>query len=196
MKRPSHGDPDFFIIGEPGTKGLEEFEACPKDKGAFGHLGRQDPAIEHDLHVTPEEVLHGCTKKMKISQKVMGPDGRTPKREEKVLTIIVKTGWKAGTKITFQREGDQLRGTIPDDIVFIIRDKPHPQFKKEGTDIRYAARDIIKLTMVKWFPGHGLPYPKDPTKRGDLLVAFDIQFSEHLSKSAWQILWDTLPPHV
>ncbi|KAH8018398.1 hypothetical protein HPB51_005811 [Rhipicephalus microplus] len=109
--------------------------------------GRQDPVIEHHQHVTLEEVLHGCTKKMKISQKVMGPDGRTPKREEKVLTIIVKTGCKAGTKITFQREGDQLRATIPANIVFIIRDKPHPQFKREGTDIRYTARVTLKHAL-------------------------------------------------
>ena len=29
-----------------------------------------------------------------------------------VLTINVKPGWKSGTKITFQREGDQVRTTF------------------------------------------------------------------------------------
>lgn len=211
--------------GRPGANPFrsQSFTAGARPGSGGKAQGRQDPAIEHDLHVTLEEVLRGCTKKMKISRKVMGPDGRTPKREEKVLSISVKPGWKAGTKITFQKEGDQLPGTIPADIVFIIRDKPHPQFKREGADIRYTARvtlkqalcgvtievptltkgkislpvkDIIKPTTVKRFPGQGLPYPKDPTKRGDLLVAFDIQFPEHLSESARQILWDTLPPHV
>lgn len=231
------GDDDMDLDGDPfgvpmggggGRPGANPFRSQSFTAGARPGSGgeaqgRQDPAIEHDLHVTLEEVLRGCTKKMKISRKVMGPDGRTPKREEKVLTINVKPGWKAGTKITFQREGDQLPGTIPADIVFIIRDKPHPQFKREGADIRYTARvtlkqalcgvtievptltkgkislpvkDIIKPTTVKRFPGQGLPYPKDPTKRGDLLVAFDIQFPDHLSESARQILWDTLPPHV
>ncbi|KAH8034935.1 hypothetical protein HPB51_003498 [Rhipicephalus microplus] len=199
--------------GRPGANPFrsQSFTAGARPGSGGKAQGRQDPAIEHDLHVTLEEVLRGCTKKMKISRKVVGPDGRTPKREEKVLSISVKPGWKAGTKITFQKEGDQLPGTIPADIVFIIRDKPHPHIRilfqalcgvtievptlTKGK-ISLPVKDIIKPTTVKRFPGQGLPYPKDPTKRGDLLVAFDIQFPEHLSESARQILWDTLPPHV
>ena len=45
---------------------------------------------------------------MKISRRVVAGDG-TAKKEEKVLTINVKPGWKSGTKITFQREGDQVK---------------------------------------------------------------------------------------
>ncbi|KAK8757177.1 hypothetical protein V5799_000130 [Amblyomma americanum] len=101
---------------------------------------KQNPAVEHNLDVTLFEVLHGCTKKMKVTRTVMSPDGRTSKREEKVLTINVKPGWKAGTKITFHREGDQIPGTIPADIVFIIRDKPHPLFKRVGADVHYQKR--------------------------------------------------------
>lgn len=71
----------------------------------------QDPAIEHDLYVNLEDILRGCTKKMKISRRVVQPDGTT-KKEDKVLTINVKPGWKAGTKITFQKEGDQGRGKV------------------------------------------------------------------------------------
>lgn len=103
----------------------------------------QDPAIEHDLYVSLEDITKGCMKKMKISRKVLQPDGTT-KKEDKVLTINVKPGWKAGTKITFQREGDQGRNKIPADIVFIIRDKPHPLFKREGSDIRYTAKVTLK----------------------------------------------------
>lgn len=107
----------------------------------------QDPAIEHDLYVSLEDITKGCTKKMKISRKVLQPDGTT-KKEDKVLTINVKPGWKAGTKITFQREGDQDRNKIPADIVFIIRDKPHPHFKREGSDIRYTAKVSLKQVCI------------------------------------------------
>ena len=31
---------------------------------------KQDPPIERDLHLSLEEVFHGCTKKMKISRRV------------------------------------------------------------------------------------------------------------------------------
>lgn len=109
---------------------------------------QQDPPLEHDLYVSLEDVAKGCTKKMKISRKVLNPDGRTTKREEKVLTINVKPGWKAGTKITFQKEGDQTPNSIPADISFIIRDKPHPLFKREGSDIRYTAKVTLKEVSI------------------------------------------------
>jgi DnaJ-class molecular chaperone len=63
---------------------------------------------------------------------------------EQVLTINIKPGWKAGTKITFQREGDQAPHKIPADIVFIIRDKPHQLFHREGSDIKYTAKVSLK----------------------------------------------------
>lgn len=180
----------------------------------------QDPPIEHDLYVSLEDIVKGCTKKMKICRKVVQPDG-TSKKEDKVLTINVKPGWKAGTKITFQREGDQSRNKIPADIVFIIRDKPHPNFKREGSDIRYTGKitlkqalcgcivdiptmsgekfslnlmnEVIKPNTVKRIQGHGLPLPKEPSRKGDLIVSFDIKFPDHLTQSVKDILYDTLP---
>lgn len=103
----------------------------------------QDTAIEHDLYVSLEDIMRGCTKKMKISRRVLQADG-TSRKEDKVLTINIKPGWKAGTKITFQKEGDQGTNKIPADIVFIIRDKPHPLFKREGNDIRFTSSISLK----------------------------------------------------
>lgn len=124
----------------------------------------QDPPVEHDLYVTLEEINSGCVKKMKISRRVLQTDG-SPKKEDKYVSIgdcqprwrrwltffnyfqvsiSVKPGWKSGTKVTFQKEGDQSNGKIPSDIVFIIRDKPHPLFRREGSDLRYTARLTLK----------------------------------------------------
>lgn len=181
---------------------------------------KQDPPVEHDLYVSLEDIFKGCTKKMKINRKVLNPDQRTTRREEKVLTINIKPGWKAGTKITFQKEGDQSPNTIPADIVFVVRDKPNPTFKREGSDIRYTVKltlrealcgtkvdiptltgerislrltDIVKPNTVKRVAGQGLPYPKDVSKRGDLIVAFDIKFPDYLNEPTKQILADCLP---
>jgi DnaJ homolog subfamily B member 5 len=103
----------------------------------------QDPPIEHDLPVTLEEINLGCVKKMKISRRVVQPDG-TSKKEDKHVSIAVRPGWKSGTKVTFQKEGDQAKGKVPADIVFIIKDKPHPLFRREGCDLRYTARLTLK----------------------------------------------------
>lgn len=80
---------------------------------------------------------------MKISRNIAGQDGGR-RKEDKVLTIAVKPGWKAGTKITFPREGDQTTGKIPADIVFIIRDKPHIVFRRENCDIKYTAKISLR----------------------------------------------------
>lgn len=47
--------------------------------------------------------------------------------------------------------------------------------------------------MVKRIQGEGLPQPKQSTRRGDLIVEFDIRFPSKMSSSAKEILSDCLP---
>jgi DnaJ-class molecular chaperone len=117
-------------------------------QGMGGKKKSQDPPIFHDLLVSLEDIATGTTKKMKISRKVLSGDGRSTYLEDKVLTIDIKPGWKAGTKITFPREGDQSPNTLPADIVFIIKDKPHQFFKRDGVDLIYTARIALREVGV------------------------------------------------
>lgn len=186
-----------------------------------GHGGRkqQDEPIVKDLMVSLEDIFKGCTKKLRISRKRVNPDG-TVANEEKILTIDVKPGWKAGTKITFPREGDQTPNNIPADIVFVIKDKPHSLFVREGSDIRYKAKialkdalcggtirvptidgrkiplnltDVIKPGSTRKIQGEGLPFPKQPSRRGDLIVEFDVKFPDNLSQSVKTYIKDNFP---
>lgn len=38
----------------------------------------------------------------------MNEDGQTSTIRDKILTIDVQPGWKQGTRITFEKEGDQV----------------------------------------------------------------------------------------
>lgn len=181
---------------------------------------QQDPAVVHDLQVTLEEVLSGCTKKMKISRKRLNPDRRTARTEDKILEVQIKKGWKEGTKITFAKEGDESPTNIPADVVFVLKDKPHPVFKRNGSDIVYTAKvslrdalcgctvnaptldsrtvtvsstDIVQPGMKRRVSGEGLPHPKRPDRRGDLIVEYDVKFPERLSQSARDIIAQVLP---
>ncbi|OXB51544.1 UNVERIFIED_CONTAM: hypothetical protein H355_007691, partial [Colinus virginianus] len=120
----------------------------PRPRGAGGVGGgrdrKQDPPVLYDLRVSLEEVYSGCTKKMKISHKRLNPDGKTVRSEDKILSIEVKRGWKEGTKITFPGEGDQTPTNIPADVVFVVKDKPHSVFRREGSDIVYPARISLR----------------------------------------------------
>lgn len=216
-------DIPFSFTGGPGGGSRQTFTNIGQSMNAGSprkSRAKQDPAVEHQLLVSLEEILKGCTKKMKITRKVLNPDGRSYRKEDKVLTINVKPGWKAGTKITFQREGDQNMGSIPADIVFVIKDKPHPHFKRDGADIVYTAKislkdalcgclvniptltgesvplrlkEVVKPTTVRRMAGYGLPYPKEPNRRGDMLINFEIKFPETLTESTRQLLRDILP---
>lgn len=78
----------------------------------------------------------------------MNPDRVTTRRENKILTINVKPGWKAGTKITFKEEGDQNPNSIPSDIIFIIKDKTHELFERDGSDIKYKCTVSLKQVNI------------------------------------------------
>ena len=216
----------FSMGGHPGRMGggtRRAFSFNPHDtsRPRGGKSRPQDPPITRDLYVTLEEVMKGVTKKMKITRNILSADGHSSRKEEKILTIDVKPGWKEGTKITFEKEGDQLPGKMPADIVFVIRDKSHPLFKREGNNLIFRAKlslrealcgtrvtvptlghhkinlnltsEIIKPQASKRIQGYGLPNPKDPSKKGDVIVQFDIQFPNNLTQSAKEILSEVLP---
>ncbi|PAA54289.1 hypothetical protein BOX15_Mlig016115g2 [Macrostomum lignano] len=189
--------------------------------GGGGRRARKDPPIHHDLSVSLEDVLNGCTKKIKITRKRLSPDGQSLVEEEKILEIAVKKGWKAGTKITFPEEGDQLPNRTPADVIFTLKDRTHKYFRRDGADIRYKAkislRDAlcgstlqiptldpgrhiplqltgpIKPTSLRKIKGEGLPYPKSPDERGDLVVEFDVEFPNQLDEKTRRQLYSLLP---
>lgn len=227
---PRNGDEDMdiddpfaaFRMGGMGSMG--GFQRSFKSRPGGPHAGRErkkDPPVVHELKVTLEEVFSGCTKKMKISRKRLNADGRTVHNEDKILTVDIKRGWKEGTKITFPREGDETPTNIPADVVFVVKDKPHPVFRREGSDIIYSAkislrdalcgctvntptldgrtvtvtsRDVVKPGMKKRIVGEGLPLSKCPEKRGDMVLEFVVKFPEKLGQGARDALSQILPP--
>lgn len=180
----------------------------------------QDPPIETPIQVSLEELATGCTKRLKISRQVLSPNG-VASREEKILSIDIKPGWKAGTKITFERHGDQKPDAIPADIIFVIGDKPHQYFERDAdNNLLYTAKVSLKDALVgcllqiptiegrvltiqlneiiqpgtqKKITGEGLPLPKSPGQRGDMIVTFDVEFPTNLSMEQRQGLASLVP---
>lgn len=127
---------------------------------------------------------------------------------EEVLTIEIKPGWKKGTKITFPEKGNEQPNVLPADLVFIIDEKPHSTFTRDGNDlvvtqmislvesltgytVRLTTLDGRSLTIPinnvihpdyeEVVPKEGMPIPKDPSKRGNLRIKFKIKFPTRLT---------------
>lgn len=127
---------------------------------------------------------------------------------EEILPIDIKPGWKRGTKITFLGKGNEQRGVIPADLVFIVDEKPHSVFKRDGNDLvliqkislvealtGYTAQvttldgrtlavpvtNVISPSYEEVVKGEGMPFPKDPSRKGNLRIRFTIRFPSKLT---------------
>lgn len=162
----------------------------------------KDNPVNHTLFVTLEDIYTGTVKRMRITKKIMDASGRSTQVSiDKEITV--KPGWKDGTKITFEREGDESPGKIPADIIFTLQTKPHDRFQREGDDLviqcpvslydalngvrksiqtldnRQLVVDIPYIThnTVTLIPGEGIPNPKKRT-RGVMKVKFNVEIPE------------------
>ncbi|CAO1629790.1 unnamed protein product [Parajaminaea phylloscopi] len=137
--------------GMPGMGGMGGMGGMPGGFGGmdggsspFGDFGGMDmngggqPAspeakkdFEKHLPVALEDLYKGTRKKLKIGKRTLS--GGT---EENILEVDVKPGWKAGTKVRFVGKGNDLPSGGAQDLVFIIGEKPHERFKREGDNLR------------------------------------------------------------
>ncbi|KAA8546422.1 hypothetical protein F0562_002839 [Nyssa sinensis] len=165
------------------------------------------PTMEKKLECTLEEMCFGCIKKIKITRDAITNTGLIV-QEEETLTIKVKPGWTKGIKITFEGMGNETPGTYPADVTFVVSEKQHPLFRREGDDLELAIEipllkaltgctlsipllggenmsltldNIIYPGFEKIIAGQGMPQPKEQGKRGNLIIKFLVEFPTELT---------------
>ncbi|KAG8366281.1 hypothetical protein BUALT_Bualt17G0060100 [Buddleja alternifolia] len=180
-----------------------------KSSGGGGGGGRlkKAAAMETKLSCGLEELYKGSRRKMKISRIVLDEYGK-PTTVEEVLAIHIKPGWKKGTKITFPEKGNHEPGSAPGDLIFVVDEKPHSIFKRDGNDLIINKRislldaltgktltvttldgrdlslqvsDIVKPGQEMVIKNEGMPISKEPGKNGKLRIKFDIKFPSRLT---------------
>ncbi|XP_037724071.1 dnaJ protein homolog 1-like [Drosophila subpulchrella] len=210
-----HGDPyatfaQFFGYRYASSETSDDDDDFPGASGSWSGLLPKNPPIEHELLVTLEDIAKGCTKRPTISQRRISSRGRAT-QHRKMLVVEIRAGWKAGTRITFPGEGDEMPNRRPGDVIFVLREKPHPIFRREGCDLHFTARitlkqalggaqlevptlqgeplhlstmgEVIRQDSTRRFPGQGLPHQVIGSCRGDLVVNFCIEFPEAISET-------------
>lgn len=173
---------------------------------------QQMPPLVVDVNCTLEQLYSGVTKKLKVTRTING------KLSDKIFQIDVKPGWKEGTKLTFEGEGDVKPGFKPQDIIFVIKEKPHDYFKREKDDLIYESvislkqalsgftirtngvdgkpltltvNDVLQPGTTKRLAGQGMP--RKTGGRGDLIFKFNIAFPDHLTQEQKDAMVRYLP---
>ncbi|CAI0439359.1 unnamed protein product [Linum tenue] len=161
------------------------------------------------LECTLEELFRGRVKRVKITRHVVDANGIFMPEEE-TLKIKLMPGWKAGTKITFEGKGDDRLGFLPPDVVFVVNEKPHHLFSRDGDNLihemevsltdalagctlsvpligrenmwlSFAGDEVICPGYEKVIRGQGMPVPGEKGRKGDFLIRFSVSFPAGLS---------------
>ena len=208
------GDDDdiFSSFGGLGGGGFGGPRAGGARSGSSPFMRKREPepettVVEKPLPVSLEDLYNGCTKKLKVQRKTF--DRQTGKQsvEDKILSVPIKKGLKAGSKIKYPDMGDQVEGGVQD-LHFIVKEKPHPLFTRDGDDLRHTVEIDLKEALTGWkrtvttidgkqltvssggptqptfeerYPGQGMPSSKKPTQRGDFIVSVKIKYPTSLT---------------
>jgi DnaJ family protein B protein 4 len=173
--------------------------------------------VERPLPVSLEDLFNGTTKKMKIKRKTFDETGKRT-TSDTVLEVPIKPGLKKGSKIRFKGVGDQEEGG-QQDLVFIVEEKPHPLYTRDGNDIHHIVDLDLKEALTGWkrtvttidgknlniekagptqpgstdtYPSLGMPISKQPGQRGNFIVKYNVKFPTSLTAAQKQQLKEIL----
>jgi len=179
----------------------------------------KDPEVVTEFHCTLEQLFNGVSKVYEITKNIHKEEGGV-QQEKKRIHIKVKPGWKAGTKITFENEGDEKPGRYPADLVFVLKQLDHPVFKREGNNLVHEAKitlrqalkglklnlpfldgtfkqvsipSVITPDYVHTVKGYGMPMKSG---FGNLLIKFQILFPKTLTPDKKNAIGEVLDESI
>jgi len=202
---------DFFN-GESGINNLFADTGVKK--------GHKCEAQVISLYCSLEELYAGCTKKVRVVRQKLRSDGVNRFAEERVMSVDINPGWREGTKITFTNEGDEEMKRETGDIVFVLKEKDHASFSRSKDDLCYTARinlvealtgctvnvktldgrtlsiavtEIVRPGLTKTLVGEGMRQPRDTSKKGNLIISFDVTYPDMLTDTQKTAVREILP---
>jgi DnaJ-class molecular chaperone len=126
----------------------------------------------------------------------------------KMLEVHVEPGMGVGTEIVFAGESEQSPDFLPGDIIFVLKVKQHPRFRRTGndlhTEVKISLREaligyvkrishldghlvelehegITQPQSVRKVQGEGMPHLDVPSQKGDLYVTFVVELPRRLT---------------
>lgn len=190
-----------IVVRQMGMFIQQSQSVCPDCGGKGDTVREKDKCPQcHGKQVSfspPFPLFHFSHRPLSLSLQVV--------TDKKTIEVVVEKGMRENQKITFTGESDQAPGIEPGDIVFVIKTKEHPVFKRNGNDLimERQVKLIEALTgvafafnhldgrkvIVKTAPGQvvksgdvlmvnemGMPVHKRPYAFGNLFVKFNVVF--------------------
>ena len=143
-----------------------------------------------------------------VQQQVEVPSKHRCKDESKTLMAQIEKGMGNGAEIRFERMSEQRPGMIPGDVIFVVKEKRHKLFRREGNDLHVQydislreallgfkktithldghevvlqSKGITRPFEVRKVKGEGMPLHEVPSEFGDLHVKYKVVFPSHIN---------------
>merc|ERR1719471_1349207 len=142
----------------------------------IGGIGRGGGGMPRGTGFGSSPYGGGPTKQAKVQDKTI---------EKEVAVSLEEIAKGAEKKMKISRRIHHDDGRVSnEEKVLKINIKPG---WKAGTNCQ---GEVIKPSSFKRLQGYGLPFPKEPSRRGDLIVKFEVLFPDSLTNSSKQTIYD------
>jgi len=207
--------------GRGGKVGAEKDCSDCNGRGVRVQLRQIGPGMVQQIQSACPTCKGSC-KIINEKDKCKSCKGKKTYKDRKVLECQIEKGMKNGQKIRFGGEADELPGTIPGDVIFVVQEKEHDKFKRKGADlvthidlelsealcgftktivhmdgrvlrIDSPAGRVVKPDSVHMIEGEGMPYHGNPFTKGRLFVIFRVNFPSSFPQNTVASLKACLP---
>jgi len=192
--------------GRGGKEGAVQKCTTCKGTGTQVLLNQIGAGMYQQIHTQCRE-CDGQGEKINPKDKCVTCNGKKIVHERKILEVHIDKGMEDGQKISFTGEGDQSPGLEPGDILIILEEKEHSQFRRKDMDlfmkidinlnealcgfkkaiktldnrqiiISSLPGEFIKPNAIKAILNEGMPMYKNPFEKGRLIITFNVKFPE------------------
>ncbi|XP_061772916.1 dnaJ homolog subfamily A member 4 [Nerophis ophidion] len=192
--------------GYGGKKGaLQKCSNC-KGRGVQIKVQQIGPGMIQQIQSMCGD-CHGQGESFSAKDRCKNCNGHKVERKKKILEVHIDKGMKDGQKITFHGEGDQEPDLEPGDVIIVLDQKDHSEFKRSEDSLimkiniklveslcgfRKAINtldnrtlvisslpgEVIKNNDTKLVQNEGMPIYKSPYEKGQLIIQFEVEFPE------------------
>lgn len=195
--------PTCFGVGATSRSAVKKCMAC-NGTGIQITLNQIGPGMVQQVQSTCR-VCKGMGEIIADKDKCPTCNGMKVTKERKVLEVYVDKGMQNGQKITFTGEANANPGSVPGDVVVVLKMEEHKQFTRKEHNLIYEKQitlsdalcgfefyikqldgrqlyvqsppgSVITPGTIRSIPDEGMPVWKNPMERGYMFVKFDVKF--------------------